>query len=66
GTPAGTPPRILELRGAYGGRGDAGFVMLSTTNSNTSRVFELRWYNNPRARAKSRNLRELKTKPNEK
>ena len=46
GTPAGTPPRILELRGAYGGGGDAGFVMLSTTNNATSRAFELRWYNN--------------------
>jgi hypothetical protein len=46
GTPAGTPPRILELRGAYGGGGDAGFVMLSTTNNATLRAFELRWYNN--------------------
>jgi len=46
GTGAGTPPRILELRGAYGGGGDAGFVMLSQSNSNQSRTFELRWYNN--------------------
>lgn len=46
GTPAGTPPRILELRGAYGGGGDAGFVMLATDNNNSSRAFELRWYNN--------------------
>ncbi len=46
GTGAGTPPRILELRGAYGGGGDAGFVMLSQSNSNQSRTFELRWHNN--------------------
>ena len=46
GTPAGTPPRILELRGAYGGGGDAGFVMLATDNNNSSRAFELRWYSN--------------------
>ena len=46
GTPAGTPPRILELRGGYGGGGDAGFVMLATNNNNSSRAFELRWYSN--------------------
>jgi hypothetical protein len=46
GTPAGTPPRILELRGAYGNGGDAGFVMLSTDNNNSSRSFDLRWYSN--------------------
>lgn len=45
GTGSGTPPRILELRGAYGGGGDAGFVMLAQNNSNISRTFELRWYN---------------------
>jgi hypothetical protein len=41
-----TPPRIMELRGGYGGGGDAGFVMLSQGNSNESRTFEVRWYNN--------------------
>ena len=46
GTPAGTPPRIMELRGAYGGGGDAGLVMLTTDNSNVNRNFELRWFNN--------------------
>jgi hypothetical protein len=46
GTGSATPPRILELRGAYGGGGDAGFVMLAQSNSNISRTFEVRWYNN--------------------
>jgi hypothetical protein len=46
GTGSGTPPRILELRGGYGGGGNAGFVMLSQGNSNTTRTFEVRWYNN--------------------
>jgi hypothetical protein len=39
-------PRVLELRGAYGGGGDAGFGMLSHNNSNSSRPMEVRWYNN--------------------
>jgi hypothetical protein len=46
GTGSGTPPRVLELRGAYGGGGDAGFVMLAQSNSNVSRTFEVRWHNN--------------------
>jgi hypothetical protein len=46
GTSIGTPPRIMELRGAYGGGGNAGFVMLAWGNSNTNRTFETRWYNN--------------------
>ena len=39
-------PRVLELRGAYDGGGDAGFGMLSHTNNNSSRPMEVRWYNN--------------------
>jgi hypothetical protein len=46
GTGASTPPRVMELRGAYGNGGDAGFVMLAQDNSNTSRSFEVRYYNN--------------------
>jgi len=46
GTGSATPPRVLELRGAYGGGGDAGFVMLAQSNSNISRTFEVRWHNN--------------------
>lgn len=46
GTPSGYPPRIMELRGAYGGGGDAGFVLLSNGNSNIERSFEVRLYNN--------------------
>ena len=46
GTGSSTPPRILEIRGAYGGGGNAGFVLLSKNNANTSRTFELRWYSN--------------------
>jgi hypothetical protein len=45
GTGASTPPRVLELRGAYGNGGDAGFVMLAQDNSNVSRTFEVRWHN---------------------
>jgi hypothetical protein len=45
GPSAATPPRVLELRGAYGNGGDAGFVMLAQGNSNESRSFEVRWYN---------------------
>ena len=41
GTGSSTPPRIMELRG-----GNAGFVMLSKDNSNSTRTFELRWYTN--------------------
>ncbi|MEY4114954.1 MAG: hypothetical protein RLZ76_1647, partial [Bacteroidota bacterium] len=46
GTPAGNPPRLLELRGAYGNGGNAGFVLLSQGNSDSARTFETRWYNN--------------------
>ena len=46
GTGAGTPPRIMELRGAYGNGGDAGLVMLAQDNSNIERTFEVRWHNN--------------------
>jgi hypothetical protein len=46
GTGAGTPPRIMELRGAYGNGGDAGLVMLAHDNSNIERTFEVRWHNN--------------------
>ncbi len=45
GTGASTPPRVIELRGAYGNGGDAGFVMLAQDNSNISRTFEVRWHN---------------------
>jgi hypothetical protein len=46
GTGPATPPRILELRGAYGNGGDAGFVILAKDSSNVSRNFEMRFYNN--------------------
>ena len=46
GTGASTPPRVMELRGAYGNGGDAGFVMLAQDNSSISRTFEVRWHNN--------------------
>jgi hypothetical protein len=46
GTGASNPPRLLELRGAYGNGGNAGFVLLSQNNSDSARTFETRWYNN--------------------
>ncbi|MFN5056331.1 MAG: LamG domain-containing protein, partial [Bacteroidota bacterium] len=44
GTGASNPPRLLELRGAYGNGGNAGFVLLSQGNSDSARTFETRWY----------------------
>jgi uncharacterized protein (TIGR02145 family) len=44
GTGASTPPRILEIRGAYGGGGNAGYVMLTHGNSNLERTLEIRHY----------------------
>lgn len=44
GTGTWAPPRVLELRGGYGGGGNAGFVIRTYGNSNNSRSFELRWY----------------------
>jgi hypothetical protein len=46
GTGSGAPPRVLELRGAYGGGGDSGYIIRTIDNSNESRSFEMRWYNN--------------------
>jgi len=46
GTPAGIPPRIMELRGSYGNGGDASFTMHATDNNNSSRSFVLAWEKN--------------------
>lgn len=44
GTGAVSPPRVLELRGGYGYGGDAGFVILTNSNYNTKRTFEMKFY----------------------
>jgi len=46
GTGPGAPPRLVEIRGAYGGGGNAGYVLRTYGNSQTSRSFEARCYSN--------------------
>jgi hypothetical protein len=46
GTSLTYPPRVLQITGGYGHGGDAGYDLLCWGNSNVSRTFQARYYNN--------------------